>query len=674
MLRSVPMVHFRVQVPSRDAAAATRAIAAEGLLHLVDIAHGRAPYDAAPPGTRELYAAFRDLLRRVRAVAQQLGIAVAEPSGAVGAGEIADFDVERQRVNALIEPIERDLQDLGRKRAEVRERLANFRDRLASIDRFTRGGTDIERLMNLRFAAARIVAGPPETLQTLGAIIAPAPWAVIPLDHDGSGVMAVVVTAAFARPRLDEAIRVANVQPVAMPRSAEELDGERLARDIAAAEADERAMHDQLARVKETNGSTVADLLSRVEVATLLLQAQTFFAAAGRFIIISGWVPAESAARLRDRINAVTGERAVIEISAAERVSGVGEGALRVPILHHNPLVLRPFQKLVELYGTPSYSEIQPTAFFAISFLVMFGLMFGDVGQGAVLFSAGWLLFRYMPRFLDYGILLMEAGTASAVFGLLYGSIFGIHGIVPTLWLEPITDLRRFMGVAVVFGIVVITAGLLLNVANAWRSGEFREALYGTKGLMGALLYWVTLVLVARAFVPASIRVPGWVVIALCVVAGALLVGGPLIARRFEKRGQPRPRPAVRTTPVSLRLLEHAIELVDTLFSYFANTISFVRIAAFAAVHAGVFIAIFALADTLSGLPLGGVFAVVIHIAGNVLMILLEGLTVSVQVLRLEYYEFFGKFFRGGGESYAPLMLRRPDGEPPLPARSERHA
>jgi V/A-type H+-transporting ATPase subunit I len=100
------------------------------------------------------------------------------------------------------------------------------------------------------------------------------------------------------------------------------------------------------------------------------------------------------------------------------------------------------------------------------------------------------------------------------------------------------------------------------------------------------------------------------------------------------------------------------VEIVDTLFSYFANTISFVRVAAFAAVHAGVFIALFALADTVARLRFGGLLSIVSLVAGNIVIIFLEGLTVSVQVLRLEYYEFFGKFFRGGGEPYRPLMLR----------------
>jgi V/A-type H+-transporting ATPase subunit I len=313
------------------------------------------------------------------------------------------------------------------------------------------------------------------------------------------------------------------------------------------------------------------------------------------------------------------------------------------------------------MYGTPSYAEVEPTAFFAIAFLAMFGLMFGDAGHGAVLFSAGWLLFRYMPRFLDYGILLMEAGTASAFFGILYGSVFGIRTLFPALWLEPLDDLPRFMLIAAGFGVVIVTAGLTLNVFNSWRSGDFRAALSGPRGVAGALLYWIILVLLVRAFLPARVRIPNGVIIALVGAVVVLLAATPFIVRALPRR----PSPAARATPLGLRALEASVELVDTLFSFFANTISFVRIAAFAAVHCGVFIAVFALAETMAALPLGGLWSGLVHVAGNAIVILLEGLTVSVQVLRLEYYEFFGKFFRGGGEPYAPLSL---------PVRSVHHA
>ena len=665
MLRSVTMVHFRAQVPNRDAAVATRAIAAEGLLHLVDIAHGHAPFDASPPGVRDLYAAFRDLVHRIQATADRLGIRREETSGAIDGDDITDFAAERERTLLVLEPIEKRVQELVRRSAEAREQFTVASDGAADAERVRGAAIDIERLLKLRFAVVRLGMAPAEALASIVAMLAPAAHAVVPLDERDGTVLFAAAVPMHARSRIDEAMRLTSAKPVALPRSAGDLDPERLARERAESQRSVEEVQSAFDDERSASQESLEGIARRAQTAMLLLQAQTFFAAAGRFVVISGWVPRQGAERLSERVRAATSGHAVIDVEPVEGVPGFNEGTLRVPILHHNPLLLRPFQKLVEIYGTPSYAEVEPTAFFAVGFLAMFGLMFGDVGHGTVLFLAGWFLFRYMPRFLDYGILLMEAGVASAVFGVLYGSVFGIRDLIPTLWLEPIDNLPHFMLIAVAFGALVVTGGLVLNIMNSWRSGDWKAALYGPRGLTGTMLYWVILVILARAFVPATVRIPGAVVAVVVIAAVIVIAGAGPLMRLLGHGAQRRPRPAVRATPWWLHALESSVELVDTLFSFFANTISFVRLAAFAAVHAGVFIAIFALADTIAALRFGGVLSIGVHVAGNVLVILLEGLTVSVQVLRLEYYEFFGKFFRGGGETYAPLTLR---------PRSERHA
>ncbi|MGZ8852529.1 MAG: V-type ATP synthase subunit I [Thermoanaerobaculia bacterium] len=653
VLRTVPMVHFRAQVPMRDAPAVTRVIASEGLLHLVDIAHGRSPSDNAPPGTAELYAAFRDLSNRTRSIAAKLGIELREPEGALIDSAANDFAAERERIVTFIEPIEARVVQLTRALASARERAAQLREQVENAERLREAAVDVRRVSATRFVTIRFAYADRQAIDTLATLLAPAPFVIAPLDTRDPALVAVAV-ANFARPRLEEALRVSLARPVRLPATGPD----RLIQDLDEATRDEEVARANIVRARQDIEPVLVSTAQKAEVATLLLQAQTYFAAAGRFVVMSGWLPEESAAGMKEKIRAAAGEGAIVDIERAENVPGVLEGSLRVPILHRNPLVLRPFQRLVDLYGTPSYSEVQPTAFFAISFLLMFGLMFGDVGHGGVLFLAGWSLFRFMPQYLDYGILLMEAGTASAAFGVLYGSVFGVHTLLPALWIEPMADLPRFMMVAVIIGALIITTGLALNIVNAWRSGEIRQALYGPRGLTAALLYWIALVLLARKFVPSTFAIPGSVIVALGAAAAVVLIGGRAFAARFEHR---RSQPAVKTRPGWLALLESAIELVDTLFSYFANTVSFVRVAAFAAVHAGVFIAIFAVADTLALMRGGGVLSIVVHVAGNAVMILLEGLTVSVQVLRLEYYEFFGKFFRGGGEAYLPLMLRHED-------------
>ena len=651
MLRSVPMAHFRAQVPNRDAAVATRAIAADGLLHLVDIAHGHAASDASPPGVRELYAAFRDTVHRIHATAGRLGIPRDDIRGAINGDDITDFTIERDRILVVLEPVEARVQEIVRRIGEAREHLTTTRDACADAARVRLANVDAGRVVASRFAVVRLGIAPPDALPSIAAILAPASHAVIPLDERDGTVLFAAAVPAHARARLDEAMRLTSARAVAL---ADESGADALAQcEIAFADAER-----SLAEERNASQAALEQIARRAETAMLLLQAQTFFAAAGRFVVISGFVPRDGADRLAQRVRTATKDHAIVEVEPVENIPGVSEGTLRVPILHHNPLLLRPFQKLVDVYGTPSYAEVEPTAFFALGFLAMFGLMFGDVGHGAVLFSAGWFLFRYIPRFLDYGILLMEAGTASAVFGVLYGSVFGIRGLIPTLWLEPIDDLPRFMMIAVAFGALVVTGGLVLNIINSWRGGDWKAALYGPRGLTGAMLYWIVLVILARAFVPATLRIPN-AILGAVVVAAVVIIAGARPLMRLLGHDVRRPRPAVRTAPRWLHALETSVELIDTLFSFFANTISFVRIAAFAAVHAGVFIAIFALADTIAAMRFGGVLSIAVHVAGNVLVILLEGLTVSVQVLRLEYYEFFGKFFRGGGEPYAPLTLRR---------------
>ncbi|MGZ6142549.1 MAG: V-type ATP synthase subunit I [Myxococcales bacterium] len=646
------MVRFRVQVPNRDAAAVTRCVAREGLLHLIDLAHGRVPSLGPPPQAQELLAAFRDLSHRIRQLAQRIGATLPEPAGSLDGGGTVEFGEERERLEAELRPIEKSIDATWRALALARERKTQAEEALARARLLERAAVEVARLTRMRFGSVRLALAAEEDLAPLAAVLSPAPFALVPLEREGARWLFAAAAPASAAERLESALRVASCELVPLGAAAADPGAVKKA-----AEEEQHAL-DELAHAKTTAVPVLERLLPRADVGVLLLQAETLFASSGRFIVLSGWLPAEDAERLRKLLRDTTHGRAVVDVERPEDLPEASRAGLKIPILHRNPLLLRPFLSLVRLYGTPSYEEVEPTAFFAISFLLMFGLMFGDIGHGFVLFAAGFCLFRWLPRFLDYGILLMEGGSASMIFGALYGSVFGVEDWLPALWLRPIHDLSRFMTVAVTLGIVLVSAGLVLNIVNLWRSGQRATALFSSHGLFGAFLYWVMLVLMARAFVPADLTVPMWLVIGLAAVPVLLLLLRPLLGKRL----QPARRAPAGHAPIWLMALEGSVELVDSIFSLFTNTISFVRIAAFAAVHAGISIALFALVDTLSRMRFGSAMSVLAIVAGNMGVILLEGLTVSVQVLRLEYYEFFTKFFRGGGQPYRPLMLQ-PNGE-----------
>ncbi len=652
MLRAVPMMHLRVQVPNRDAAAITRCVAREGLLHLIDLAHGKVPGLGAPPQAAELLAAFRDLTSRIRTIAQRIGADLPELAGGLPSAEQTDFAEERDRIEAELRPAEKSVDVAWRALMAAREARARMQQDSTRADVLARASVDVGRLRQTRFMAVRIAAGTEEDTATLGQVLSPSAFVVLPLVHEGERRIFALAGPRSAGDRLDAALRATSCEPIPLADAPDPAASERCA------QAEQKAI-DDLAAAKNRALPVLARLLPRAEAGVLLLQAQTLFASSGRFVVLSGWVPAKDAERLRARLQNATEGRAVVDLDRPEDLPAAARAALRVPILHRNPLLLRPFQSLVRLYGTPSYEEVEPTAFFAISFLLMFGLMFGDVGHGFVLCAAGFCLFRFVPRFLDYGILLMEAGTASMIFGALYGSVFGVETLLPALWLRPIENLSRFMVVAATLGAVLVSTGLILGVVNLWRAGKRETALFSPNGLFGAFLYWVLLVLVVRWLLPEKQVLPAWVIIALGASAAVLLLLRPLIVRRLPRREPHAPSPGWTGA------LEASIELVDGIFALFTNTISFVRIAAFAAVHAGISVALFAMVDTLAQVRFGGALSVLVLVAGNAVAILLEGLTVSVQVLRLEYYEFFTKFFRGGGEPFRPLMLRNQEkGEP----------
>ncbi|HEV2721386.1 MAG TPA: hypothetical protein VG323_15295, partial [Thermoanaerobaculia bacterium] len=305
MLRPVPMAHFRAQVPNRDAAAATRAIAAEGMLHLVDVAHGRAPYDAAPPGVRELYASFRDLFQRLRATADRVGVVPADLNGGIADEAVSDFTVERDRIAVELEPIEKRVQALARERGAAHDRVAGAREALGNNERIARAALDVARLQQLRFTALRLAIAPAETLPSISASLSPVSHVVVPLEETADGVFFAAAVTATASARLDEALQLAAAQPVVLDaKDSDVATAER-------AEADaQRAIDDERTKSAEP----LRDLLRRAEVATLLLQAQTYFAAAGRFVVISGWVPEAGAERLRRRVVAATDGRAIVEI------------------------------------------------------------------------------------------------------------------------------------------------------------------------------------------------------------------------------------------------------------------------------------------------------------------------------------------------------------------------
>jgi V/A-type H+/Na+-transporting ATPase subunit I len=293
--------------------------------------------------------------------------------------------------------------------------------------------------------------------------------------------------------------------------------------------------------------------------------------------------------------------------------------------------------------------------------------MFGDVGHGLTLALFGWLLASKIVPALrggaSLGWVIVACGLSATVFGFLFGSIFGFEDVLPQnaffkqfVVLQPLHDPIKILGIAIGVGILLLNIGLLLNLFNAFRAKDWGRFLFDSNGLFGWILYLSFLVLIGQVFgnLFAKITIfPGFVI----VIAGVGMVVGILAAVIFSeplKHWIEGHRPLIEGS-TAIFAVQSAAELLEKFISMFSNTMSYVRVGAFAVAHGGFCLAIFIIAKLLSGGHDGGVVYWIVVVLGNAGLIMLEGFIVAIQTMRLHYYEFFSKFFTGGGATYEPL-------------------
>ena len=348
----------------------------------------------------------------------------------------------------------------------------------------------------------------------------------------------------------------------------------------------------------------------------------------GGLTSLSGWIPRQQLDALRDTLDARFHGRYWIDL----REPSAGEIA-EVPSLMRYPGWLKPFVPLVKSYGVPRYGEFDPALPFAFTYLLLFGAMFGDIGHGAVILLLAAALGRRLGRMAWVGV---AAGAVSMLFGLLYGSLFGYENLIEPLWLSPMHDPIRVLGVAVAFGVGFIAFTLLLSAGNKWAAGQVAEALFDSTGLAGLLFYLGAVGGLASLAGTMDVAQSSWMMAA----AGIVAVAGFKWHEALGGLGE--------------RILVTLIESLETVINLFSNTLSFMRVAAFSLNHVALALAVFTIAH---GLETTG-HAVTI-VLGNIVIIVLEGGIVAIQALRLMYYEGFSRFFSGDGREFVPLRIEK---------------
>ncbi|MDD5936402.1 MAG: V-type ATPase 116kDa subunit family protein [Clostridiales bacterium] len=303
-----------------------------------------------------------------------------------------------------------------------------------------------------------------------------------------------------------------------------------------------------------------------------------------------------------------------------------------------NPKIFKPFEMFIRMYGLPSYGEFDPTIFVALTYSFLFGMMYGDVGQGLCLVVGGFLLYKLKKQNLC--AIMSLAGISSTIFGFMYGSIFGFEDIIEPIWTNPMKDTLTVLITAIAFGIALIVIAMIINIINGIRQKDVKKIFFETNGVAGLVFYGTvvgTAVLLATGH---TIKAMALVIIMIVIPLLLIFFKEPL-ANLIEKKKQ------IIPGSKGMFIVENAFQLVEVLLSYMTNTISFVRVGAFALSHAGMMSVVLLLAGANSGHP-----NMIVIILGNLFVAGLEGLIVGIQVLRLEYYEMFSRFYSGAGREF----------------------
>ena len=410
---------------------------------------------------------------------------------------------------------------------------------------------------------------------------------------------------------------------------------ERLENELAELKAKEQALDAKDSEYLLTRRSGLQDACSVLESYETNFNVRKYAACTHDkdhpFYILCGWMTKEDAEKLHKDLSKDADTFFVLEDSK-EHVTSIPPTKLK------NIPLLRPFEMFVKMYGLPAYNEFDPTLLIAVTYSVFFGFMFGDAGQGLLLLIGGFLLYKFKK--INLAAIISCCGFFSTIFGFLFGSVFGFEDVIPALWLRPteaMTDLP-FVGrlntvfvVAIALGMAVILFTMILNMATSFKNHDIEKTWFDTNGLAGFIFY-LSLAATIVLFMSGHTLPAAAILIVMFVL--------PLIVMFFKE-------------PLTA-ILEKKSEKISGGFGMFVNTLSFVRVGAFAVSHAAMMQVVLMLAGAESGTP-----SIPVIVLGNLFVCGMEGLIVGIQVLRLEYYELFSRFYKGTGREFKPFYQKQ---------------
>ncbi|MBR0033241.1 MAG: ATPase [Treponema sp.] len=558
--------------------------------------------------------------------------------------------------------------ELKKKEAHLQSELKRVKDANDEALSFSNLKVPFEQLDHLSFLSLRIGKIDPAVIDELKFAVGDRA-VIIPLGNDNSRIMA--AASKKARFALDSELKRFGFINMEIPEDFKGVPDdvlESLKRELSETEKTFEFFQEEKRNMAKAHEDMLKKLLATFAIGSQIIEKQNSLEATNLVYRLTGWIPEESCHEMMKKLDALTEGRIAIRVYEPYEIPSVINGTEKVPVkLKHGKLVSA-FERLIFSYGSPAYGTIDPTPFVALFFTLLFGIMFGDAGQGFIFLLLGILMSLKVVKiggWNKFAPIFIAIGTSSMIMGLLTGEFFGNEEILkpvalaitglfgephsPILHLMPdgsahsIKTMFMFFGVTVGVGFIINSVGLVLNISNNFLMHRIPKALFGKNGVSGAIFFWYVVLMVIRIVVFGH---------SFCTADG-IIIGITLFLTMFS---EPIHRIMEHEKPVFenglfAAVIEAIVELLETLIGYMSNSISFIRVGAFGLAHAvlGFIIA------TLS--EMAGPAYLAVMLVGNAIVVVLEGMIVAIQVIRLQYYEFFSKFFNETGKEFKPFAF-----------------
>jgi len=597
----------------------------ENALNFFESVKGLSPYDGDNP--------YYDLVVRSTALINSMGLEKELKQHEEYKGEYFSCPND---IRAGLSILEQEFRKHTQRQEHIKEQLDKYIHMEKQLELLVGLDVDIERFFNFEFIKFRFGRMSKKTYKQLQLYLDDLEAIVITVSQDEDNIWLIYFTPRKYSEKVDGIFSSLYFERI---RISGELKGtplealNQVKTKIAQLRSEQKINDEAIRNLIDTNKEMAMCLYYSSARLNRITEVRKYACHTRESFYIIGWMPEEE---LKALIPVLDKDKRIIYIQEEPDILKT----VQPPTELRNNRIFRPFETLVRMYGLPSYNEVDPTVFVGITYFIMFGLMFGDVGQGLVLFAGGLLLAKLK---IALGGVIMGAGLASFLFGFLYGSVFGFEDWIQPLLIRPMDNINTMLVIGVAIGVILITAAMVLNMINGIKSRSLVRIFLDKNGVAGFVFYWGVVIAALFLMRNGKLSMPGGLLaIILLLPIVAMFLKEPVENLLHRRKFLPQSK--------GVFFVQTFFELFDTVLSFLSNTISFIRLSAFALNHAGLFMAVLILAEMAGGL--GGIVGIIV---GNILIIGLEGLIVGIQALRLEYYELFSRFFTGEGRPYKLL-------------------